>query len=227
MYHKVSPNHSEGLTISVDKLEEQFKFLAENGFSTYHFSDLILLRKLNSPKNIVITFDDAYVNQLELAYPLMKKYGLKATFFVPLNYVGKTDEWNSPSEAIMTAEQLSSLDPKTIELGYHSYAHQKYTEMTSEEIEEDTRRAFSTAEEKALPLGPILAYPYGKFPRKNPEKEEFIKHLEKEQFSFGLRIGNRVNTFPFKKPYEVQRLDVKGEFSLKKFRRKIKYGKLL
>ncbi|RLD27155.1 MAG: polysaccharide deacetylase family protein, partial [Bacteroidetes bacterium] len=73
---------------------------------------------------------------------------------------------------------------------------------------------------------PYLAYPYGKFPRKDPERSQFFQQLQKNNFQYGLRIGNRPNTFPFKDPFEIQRIDIKGEYSLSKFKRKIKYGKL-
>ena len=227
MYHSVSLTKSEALTISVSKLEEQFAYLIEKGYKTYHFNELMDLAKLPSKKNIVITFDDAYVNQMELALPLLEKYNLKATFFVPLAYLGKTDEWNTAALDIMTAKQLNSLNPNIVELAYHSYYHRKYNELSQTEIEEDCRLCFESVSENILPFAAVLAYPFGKYPRKTPKKVVFFRQLKMHQFKFGTRIGNRLNRFPFKKPYEIQRIDVKGEFSLAKFKRKIKFGKLL
>jgi hypothetical protein len=43
---------------------------------------------------------------------------------------------------------------------------------------------------------------------------------------FGLKIGNRPNTFPFKDNYEIKRIDIKGLDNLMVFRLKIKFGKL-
>ena len=144
MYHDVSLTKSEALTISVEKLEAQFSYLAERGYKTYHFNELMDLKILPSKKNIVITFDDGYVSQLELVIPLLEKYKLKATFFVPLNYLGKPDEWNTSSLAIMTAAQLNTLNPNLIELAFHSFYHKKYNELTEAEIEEDTRLCFDS-----------------------------------------------------------------------------------
>jgi peptidoglycan/xylan/chitin deacetylase (PgdA/CDA1 family) len=226
MYHKVSATASKGLTIASERLEAQFRFLAENGYNSYHFSELSQLQQLPKKKSIVITFDDGYMSQLEFAVPLLKKYGLKATFFIPLKYVGVEDQWNEIREPIMDAHTLKSLDPAIIELGYHSYAHQKYNELSLDQIEADIQKAFTTASEDALPLVSVLAYPFGKYPRKNPEKAQFFQQLENHQFTYGLRIGNRLNAFPFRKPFEIQRIDVKGEWKLNKFRRKIKFGKM-
>ena len=227
MYHKVSATESMGLTIAAERLEAQFQFLSENNYRSYHFSELADLRKLPKKKNIVITFDDGYVSQLEFAIPLLQKYNLKATFFIPLKYVGGSDDWNENTAPIMDAETLRSLHPMTVELAYHSYEHKKYHHLSPKEVEVDTLNAFEAASESALPLGPYLAYPFGKFPRKDPEKAQFFQQLEKHQFKYGLRIGNRLNNFPFPDPFEVQRIDVKGQWKLKKFKRKIKYGNLI
>ena len=226
MYHNVTSAEGEGLTIGLKKLEEQFSYLSKGNYKCHHFKDLLKLKKLSSKRNIVITFDDGYVSQLELVVPLLKKYKLKATFFVPLYYLGKTDEWNTKSLPIMTAEQLRSLDPSVVELGFHSFYHRKYHELSEEEIEEDTLQCFKIVSEESLPFSPVLAYPYGKYPRDISGKKQFIELLKKHIFQYGLRIGNRVNHFPFKKPFEIQRIDIKGEFSLKKFKRKIRFGKL-
>lgn len=226
MYHQVDRNENVGLIISVEKLEAQFQFLAENGYSSYHLSELLQLRKLPAKKNIVITFDDGYVNQLDYAYPLLQKYKLKATFFIPLKYIGGEDGWNSPTSPIMDIEALKSFDPTVVELAFHSYEHKRYSELSKDQIEADTQKALDVVSENALPFGPYLAYPYGKFPRKDPEKSLFFQQLQERDFQYGLRIGNRLNTFPFKNPFVIQRIDIKGEYSLSKFRRKIKYGKL-
>jgi peptidoglycan/xylan/chitin deacetylase (PgdA/CDA1 family) len=226
MYHDVSLDKSEALTISVEKLEEQFAYLANKGYKTYHFKELMDLQKLPSKKSIVITFDDGYVSQMELTIPLLEKYNLKATFFVPLSYLGKTDEWFTSSVAIMTAEQLHSLNPKTVELAFHSYYHKKYDELSEAEIDEDTRLCFESVSENRFPFVAALAYPYGKYPRETSAKKKFVRQLQKNKFKYGVRIGNRLNKFPFQEPFEIQRIDVKGEFSLNKFKRKIKFGKI-
>ena len=95
MYHNVSPksNLSIGLTISVDKLEEQILFLKKKNYN-FLFASQLENEQDNNSKNIVITFDDVTVNQLEFAYPILKKHNVKATFFIPFSFVGKSDLWN-------------------------------------------------------------------------------------------------------------------------------------
>jgi hypothetical protein len=50
--------------------------------------------------------------------------------------------------------------------------------------------------------------------------------MHENGIKYGLRIGNRVNNFPFKNDYLVKRIDIKGEDNLFRFRLKLKIGKL-
>jgi peptidoglycan/xylan/chitin deacetylase (PgdA/CDA1 family) len=230
MYHNVCHhiNDGKGLTIAMDVLEAQFAYLSMKGYQTFHFSELEAFSK-KSPlpeKSVIITFDDVYVNQMELAYPLLEKYNLKATFFIPFKYIGGVDSWNDGSEKIMSVAQLKSLDESFIELGLHSFNHNQYSTMSIAEIDSDFELCKSFVKQHQLPVNNVLAYPFGKYPRKNPEQTEFFNCLHKHQMAFGLRIGNRVNSFPFKNNYEVQRIDIKGEDSLTKFKLKLRFGKL-
>lgn len=227
MYHNVceADSQSHGLTISVSKLEEQLRYLSQKRYSSFHLSELE--DKTTLPrKSVIITFDDVTKNQL-LAIPLLEKHGFKATFFIPFSYIGKTDSWNTPGdEKIMTVEQLKALNPDVVELAYHSYLHRHYAKFTDEEINNDFAECRRVIVETGLKVYPALAYPYGNYPKKDPENSAFKKLLETNGMKIAFRIGNRINTFPFADPYEINRLDVKGQESLFKFKMKLRFGKL-
>ncbi len=46
------------------------------------------------PGTVVLTFDDAYLDHFEIAVPLLEKYGLSGTFFVPTDWVGRWANWS-------------------------------------------------------------------------------------------------------------------------------------
>ncbi len=227
MYHNVSTNEKEsiGLTISVSKLEQQLQYLVDNQYTTYFVSEILDKTTINK-KSLMVTFDDVTENQLLFALPLLKKYGIKATFFIPFSYVGKADLWNEGSEGIMTIEQLKSLDSEIIELAHHSYYHRKYSTLTSLEIQDDLDKSFEFISANDLKVTPAIAYPYGNYPKKGSAKEAFFQILQKNNIQMAFRIGNRVNKFPFKNKFEVQRIDIKGEDSLFAFKWKLRLGKL-
>lgn len=226
MYHHITEADGSGLTISATKFEQQLQFLKAKGYTSYHLKELLLLQKLPKKRNVVITFDDGFESQREFAIPLLKKYGFKATLFVPLKYLGKNDSWHTGKIPIMSSETLKTLDPSVVQLAHHSFAHQKFDNMAVTEINQDFESSFKVLENNNMSFGPFIAYPYGKFPRTAALNMQFKNILRDAGFAYGLRIGNRVNKFPFKDPFEINRIDIKGEFSLRKFKRKVRFGKL-
>jgi peptidoglycan/xylan/chitin deacetylase (PgdA/CDA1 family) len=231
MYHNVcqSENESNGLTISILNLEKQLQYLKDNGYSTFHFEELEKMKSIPK-KSIVLTFDDVAENQFLYALPLLEKFNFKASFFIPFFYIGKTDLWNegngSSREKIMTIDQLKSINSDRIELGYHSFEHKKYSFLSDSEIQTDFLKCREIIEKNSLKVFPALAYPFGNYPKKNNRNEDFKKLLVENKMKFGLKIGNRPNSFPFKDNFEIKRIDIKGQDSLFVFKMKIKIGKL-
>lgn len=231
MYHNVSNEETKSidLTISTTKLEQHLQYIVSNKYISLFASEIENIKDLQA-KNIVITFDDVTENQMLYALPLLQKYHVKATFFIPFNYIGKTDLWNySPNvigEKIMSIEQLKSLDAEIIELGHHSCFHKQYTNLTAEEIQLDFDKSYEIITKNNLKVYPSLAYPYGNYPKKGIQKIQFFDLLKKNNIKMAFRIGNRVNSFPFKNKFEIQRIDIKGQYSMIYFKWKVRWGKL-
>ncbi|MEO8253101.1 MAG: polysaccharide deacetylase family protein [Flavobacterium sp.] len=225
MYHNISDDKdSTGLTVFCNKLEEQFHYLQQKEYTSYHFSELENKTIIDS-KSVIITFDDVTVNQLVYAVPLLEKYNLKAVFFIPFAYIGNLDLWNSGKEKIMSIEQLKTLQSR-VELGLHSFDHKRYATLTEVEIHADFSKCFEFIKQNDLKVYNALAYPYGNYPKKEPQKAKFQSILKQNKVKIGLRIGNKISKFPFKNPYEITRIDIKGEDSMLKFKLKLRFGKL-
>lgn len=227
MYHNVVEDDAKSLNlnISISKLESQFKYLRDNNYTTFHLKDLESLKELPA-KSVIITFDDVTECQLLYAVPLLRKYHLKATFFIPFSFVGNFDYWIEGKEKIMSVEQLKGLDSTLIELGYHSFEHKKYSSFSKEELEADFAKSNDFIQENQLDIKPVLAYPFGNYAKKRAEFAVFEKVMYENSIKYGLRIGNRVNRFPFKNNYLVKRIDIKGEDTLFRFKLKLRIGKL-
>lgn len=227
MYHNVVVDEAKSLnlSISISKLESQLKFLHDNNYTTFHFKDLENLNELPS-KSIIITFDDVTECQLLYAVPLLEKYQLKASFFIPFSFVGNFDYWIEGKEKIMSVDQLKGLNSNLIELGYHSFEHKRYSSLSKEELEADFIKSNDFIKKNQLDIKPVLAYPFGNYAKKEAQFAVFEKIMRDNGIKYGLRIGNRVNKFPFKNNYLVKRIDIKGEDSLFRFRLKLKIGKL-
>ena len=84
MYHRIHnrplPNDG-GRVLPTLEFEEQLMFLRDEGYTTLFASDYQRIRegKLECPQRpIILTFDDGYDDNLLEAYPLLRRYGMKA-----------------------------------------------------------------------------------------------------------------------------------------------------
>lgn len=227
MYHNVTAheNDSAGLTIFAGLLDEHFRYLKDNGYTTLHLED-VESQKVLPKKSVLITFDDVAESQLTYAVPLLEKYGLKSVFFIPFKYVGGNDGWNDGSVKIMGLEQLKSINPDVVQFAWHSYKHGHYKAMSEAEVAEDLDNCLNFISESRLNVYPAIAYPFGSYPKKGDSNAKFKEILKSKGLKMGFRIGNRVNRFPIRDKFEIQRIDIKGEDTLFKFRLKLKFGKL-
>ncbi len=88
-YHKVVSADSlakYSTQVSVLKLEADFKWLADNGYTTILPRELLTIDTIK-PKTVIITFDDGYYDNYLYMYPLLEKYGLKAEINVIVNWI--------------------------------------------------------------------------------------------------------------------------------------------
>jgi len=80
MYHHILPKDGF-IASSVDNFDKQMKFLSDNNYKTLSSEEFFLFKKgeLKLPKkSVFITFDDGWRDNFIYAYPILKKYNLKA-----------------------------------------------------------------------------------------------------------------------------------------------------
>ncbi len=227
MYHKVSSNVNDDLTISVQNLENQFKYLSNNGYVCLPFSKVFELQSANIPeRSFVLTFDDAYLNNLEYLYPLLKKYNFHATIMLPVGFLGKVNVWDKGSEPLMNYQQLLSMESQYVNFGLHTYGHISLKNSSFTDIAADIEKCKQELNSNKIPFLPILAYPYGSYPKEKDKKKKFFELLEQTGIVYGLRIGNQINKWPLKNRYEVKRIDMKGTDSFWAFKTKLTKGRV-
>lgn len=88
MYHAVSDNMwgIDELFVSPASMEEQLRYLVDNGYEPIWFSDLAELEQYEKP--VILTFDDGYDDNYTELLPLLRKYNVKATVFMIADAMG-------------------------------------------------------------------------------------------------------------------------------------------
>ena len=122
MYHSIDSEKNKG-GIFVDEFEEHIKWIKDK--KTFKMEELKGL-DYKLPKNsILITFDDGYKNNYTLAFPILKKYNMKATIFLNTKFIEKDEAYLNWDEIRETYE--SGL----IDFQLHTHSHQ----LTVKDIE--------------------------------------------------------------------------------------------
>ncbi|MCI8330005.1 MAG: polysaccharide deacetylase family protein [Oscillibacter sp.] len=118
MYHHVvcDGEACNDMTVTVGRLEEDLHWLAENGYHTVLPRELAAAQPLPE-KPVLITFDDGYRSNYDLAFPLLQKYSAKAAIALMVYMPDKNAEnflsWDMCRQ--MTASGL-------VEIGSHGFA---------------------------------------------------------------------------------------------------------
>jgi peptidoglycan/xylan/chitin deacetylase (PgdA/CDA1 family) len=89
MYHHVNDTRPEntialGLTLPTANFEAHLRYLADQRIATLTAGELVgaLARGHRPVRVAVLTFDDGYADAASIVFPLLKRYGARATFFV-------------------------------------------------------------------------------------------------------------------------------------------------
>ena len=122
MYHSIDSEKNKG-GIFVDEFEEHIKWIKDK--KTFKMEELKGLDYTLPPNSILITFDDGYKNNYTLAFPILKKYNMKATIFLNTKFIEK-------DEAYLNWDEIREMyESGLIDFQLHTHSHQ----LTVKDIE--------------------------------------------------------------------------------------------
>jgi peptidoglycan/xylan/chitin deacetylase (PgdA/CDA1 family) len=98
----------------------------------------------------VLTFDDGYRDAYTAAWPVLKKYGFGATFFVI------TDLIDNPR--YLTKDQIRELAANDMEIGDHSASHSELPALSRAQLQREIVESKAVLER--ILGGPVLSFCY-------------------------------------------------------------------
>ncbi|RJQ49309.1 MAG: hypothetical protein C4538_02415 [Nitrospiraceae bacterium] len=93
MYHHIAPTDRE-LNVFPENFEDHLRTLSRKGWKTLSGEEFLyfLEHPEDRPKKcILLTFDDGFADNYVYAYPLLKKYSMKAMIFVATGFIAEED----------------------------------------------------------------------------------------------------------------------------------------
>ncbi|MGD2125781.1 MAG: polysaccharide deacetylase family protein [Desulfobacteraceae bacterium] len=201
-YHHLAEDCRSSLCTPVSLFERQMRYLKENGYRVIAMSELLEFlnyqRELPE-KAVVITIDDGYRSAYDRAYPMLKKYGFVATFFIYTDFVGRSD-------IAITWDQLKAMKADGFEIGSHTLTH---CDLTKKEEGEDVETYLAEVRRQLLLSKQIidkkldqntvyLAFPYGEYDHR------ILNLCEQLGYEIGFSVKKGSNPF-FSDPLTLRR----------------------
>lgn len=126
MYHRIRPiarartSKERYYTVTPEAFARQMEELTAAGYVTLTPEQLTLAIQgrfdLLPAKPVLLTFDDGYVEHYSTVFPIMRRLGLRATFYIPTSFIGKPGN--------MTGEMLREMDQSGLAtFGSHTRHH--------------------------------------------------------------------------------------------------------
>jgi len=160
MYHKIGdyPPGSElkKLWVATADFRRQLQYLKDHGYTSINFVDWRDAEKSVKPlpaKPVLITFDDGYMNNYELAYPLLREFGMKGCVFLVYEMMDQHNAWHDPASEpwlkMLTWAQIKEMqDSGVIEFGSHTMKHRNLAALPLDEVRWELTESKKRLEDK-------------------------------------------------------------------------------
>lgn len=143
----------------------------------------------NKQAAVSISFDDASYTQYQYAFPVLKKYGFKATFSLVGEWTFEEPQLSAEEEMFkikkMGWKQIRELQKNGNEIAAHGYKHKRYTKYAPiEQLTAEMKKIKDLIEENTHTKVYTLHYPY------SFTSDSIVKAAKKAGFLFG-RTGKQ------------------------------------
>jgi len=222
-YHRVVESSSDagrhGIYVTRENFDWQMWYLKKKGFVTLTFRDYTNLTEEQKKygKYIFLTFDDGYEDNYLVAFPILSKYGFKATVFLVAGR--QTNEWDrdnssEPELRLLSKEEILEMKKYGIEFCSHTLTHPDLTkiplEAAKKEILESKKKIEEIIQDKVI----TFAYPYGKL-------KQNLKEIVKEAgYEFGIATDSGSAAMD-EDWFEIRRIILFPKTGKRSFKRKV------
>jgi len=213
-YHRVGPQRNL-MIMPRETFATQMEYLARNNYNVIRLADLpdfMSGKRPLPPRAVVITFDDGHASTYQHAYPVLRKHGFPATFFLYTDFLGVGEG--------LTWAQINEMSKSgLIDMQSHSKSHANLIVRLAGETEPRYRERIHTelrvpreVIERNVP-GKVThhAFPFG------DANQVVLERLTQTGHQLGLTVNPGGNAF-FAYPLMLRRTMIFGAASMENFR---------
>ncbi|NOU74099.1 polysaccharide deacetylase family protein [Paenibacillus sp. LMG 31458] len=198
-YHSIGVEPGNTYVLHPDMLARQMDYLAAHHYTPLTLGDFarIIEKKQPSPERpVLLTFDDGYANNAEVAMPILQRHGFPATLFLSPGFIGQPGYLSWP--------QVKELSAAGWDIAPHSMTHPHLPQLSIEQQREEITESRRRIEQALGRSADVFAYPFGEY------NEDTLKILKNEAFRYAFTTKEG-DASPNQSPYELSRIVVLGE----------------
>lgn len=231
MYHKIgqTPQNSQlkNLWVTPEKFDRQMRYLKERKIPVISLAEYyrMIENKTVPPKAVIITFDDGYEDNYTQAFPVLKKYGFTATFFLVAETVGLHNKWHNPAtephQKMLTWDQIGEMQNASMIFGSHTLSHFNLNDLSLEEANIQIVKSKIALEGALKKKVDFFAYPYGAGAF-NQKVKDLVKTAG---YKLAVSIKQRINLRGQEDRFALKRITVRGDENMFDFYLQITRGR--
>ena len=179
-YHGINDRPTNLHAVCTADFVRQMELVAER-FTVISMEQLVaLLRggKAIPPRAVAVTIDDGHRDAYTHAYPILTRFGIPATVFLPVAFIGTGSAEGAtsrlPQADFLSWDQVREMSQGGVDFGSHSLTHVSLTKLTREAARCQLISSKTRLETEIGKPVTGFSYPYGTFRDFCRETEQLV-----------------------------------------------------
>lgn len=222
MYHSIG-NEGEFFQVTKAEFSRQMAYLSQNDFKVVGLSKLLADTRSGVhffKKTVAVTFDDGYLDNYSVAWPILRHYHFPATIFInTADLGGERVARGGHKLPLMSEREILELRASgLIDFGSHCHQHVKLVNLSAEAMSDEFSQSKKILKNLLGQEANILAYPTGRY-------NEQVQAEAKKYFNWAVSVKSGL-VGRDDDAMAIKRNSVDRAVSFNQFKGLVKFGKI-
>ncbi len=225
MYHAFSADSAgERFVMPARTFAQQMRLLGLLRYRPIGLEELAAALREGRPlprRAVVITIDDGYSDNAEVALPILRRHRFPASVFLVSERLDASNDWDTEGDVAgrptLSSEQIAQMRAADVHFGAHTRTHRALTEADEAELAAELRGSRADLEATLGESIETLTYPYGL------HDARVVEATREAGFSAACTV-EAMPTRPGDDPLRIPRIEITGLDSPLRFLRKLWIG---
>lgn len=222
IYHRVGGRAAREIDLPLAAFEEQVAEVAASGLAGTLDAALDHLagRRPDGPR-IVVTFDDGTDDVIDLAVPVLERYGVPALLYIATDFVDSMRCFPADGRPASWAALADGLSTQVLSIGSHTHTHALLDRLPPTAVDDELDRSIGLIQEKLGFTPRHFAYPKALVGTGHAEA------AVRQRFASAALAGCRANQVGATDPWRLARSPIQVADGQRFFRCKVAGGMAL